>query len=152
VDGINKRNRLWGFRGINGQMFFNVLTKTSATSGNVAQFTQLLKKCLPRPMGVNEACERITEFRELTRSLAKYSADPRGAPKVGSIPFFLSYFWQIQAPQEYPIYYTSMVEVLGEKGIWSPSGDVALDYKRYMELNADLKALFREDSGRDLNL
>ncbi len=29
IDGINKRNRLWGFQAINGQMFFNMLTKNS---------------------------------------------------------------------------------------------------------------------------
>jgi hypothetical protein len=31
IDGINKRNRLWGFRGINGQIFFTMLTKQSQT-------------------------------------------------------------------------------------------------------------------------
>jgi hypothetical protein len=152
VDGINKRNRLWGFRGINGQMFFNVLTKMSAAADGVPQLTKLLRRCLPTPGGPDEASDRIAEMRELTRGLARYSADPRGAPKVGSLPYFLSYFWQIQSPDEYPVYYTSMVEVLAERGIWSPSGDVGVDYRAFMGLNADLRDLFRSESGRDLHI
>ena len=33
IDGLNKRNRLWGFRGINGQMFFNMLYNSSSSYG-----------------------------------------------------------------------------------------------------------------------
>lgn len=29
TDGINKRNNLWGFKGIKGQMFFNMVVNTA---------------------------------------------------------------------------------------------------------------------------
>ena len=28
-------------------------------------------------------------------------------PKVSSVPFFLSYFWQVQLPERWAVYYTN---------------------------------------------
>ena len=54
-DGINKRNRLWGFQAINGQMFFNVLTKTSIAGGQRDEFVTLLKRVIPKPLSIDKA-------------------------------------------------------------------------------------------------
>src|SRR3990172_6235885 len=88
VDGINKRNRLWGFKGINGQMFFNVLVKTSNAGSRLADLTDLLKQSIALPVSAEEAKARIGEFKGYTGALGEFSQDPRGAPKVGSIPYF----------------------------------------------------------------
>jgi len=45
-DSINKRHRLWGFKGINGQMFFNLLTKTSRTGGKVDELEEGVRSCV----------------------------------------------------------------------------------------------------------
>ena len=42
-------------------------------------------------------------------------------PKVGSIPFFLTYFWQIQAREVWPIYYTNAVQTMTDLNIWQPA-------------------------------
>jgi len=152
VDGINKRNRLWGFKGINGQMFFNVLVKTSNAGSRLADLTDLLKQSIALPVSAEEAKARIGEFRGYTGALGEFSQDPRGAPKVGSIPYFLSYFWQIQAPDVFPVYYTSMVQVLNDLGIWAPTGDVGEDYSAFMELNSELREILSQDAGRPLHL
>jgi hypothetical protein len=151
-DGINKRNRLWGFQAINGQMFFNVVTKNSIAGDRLDEFTSLMKRILPVPSSIERAKENIEQFSKFVRELGKFSRDSRGAPKVGSIPFFLSYFWQIQSPDEYPVYYSSMVNALRDVDIWSPTGNVAEDYVDFYHLNHDLLIFLSEKAGRKLSL
>jgi len=151
-DGINKRNRLWGFQAINGQMFFNVLTKISIAANQREELVALLKRAILKPLSIDRAKEIIEEFSKYVRTLGKFSQDLRGAPKVGSIPFFLSYFWQIQAPEEYPIYYSSMVNALRDVDLWSPIGNVAEDYYTYFHLEYELRAILSEKAGRELHL
>ena len=151
-DGINKRNRLWGFQAINGQMFFNVLTKNSNVGNSTDEFIELLKVSLPVPPTISAAKSVIEKFTLFTRDLGQYSADARGAPKVGSIPFFLSYFWQIQQPDKYPVYYTSMVNALSSLDIWSPSGEVADDYLAFYQLNQDMVEFLSKETGGSIHL
>jgi len=152
IDGINKRNRLWGFRAINGQMFFNVMTKNSLIGDRMTDLKNILKRVLPVPGTLTEAQKNIEDFAIFIRELAKYSQDLRGAPKVGSIPFFLSYFWQIQASEKFPVYYTSMVSALNDTGIWSPKGNVAEDYISFYELNQELLSILSSYAGKTLHL
>ena len=71
---------------------------------------------------------------------------------MGAIPYFLSYFWQIQKPEVWQIYYTSMVGELNSLGIWSPSGDIALNYGEFCELNDDLLDLIETRANRKIKL
>jgi hypothetical protein len=151
-DGINKRNRLWGFQAINGQMFFNVMTKNSIAGGCRDEFISLLKESLSVPVSITQAQTVIKAFALFAKELSQFSADPRGAPKIGSIPYFLSYFWQIQEPARYPVYYTSMVNALSELDIWNPSGEVDEDYAAFFELNHGMLELFSKHISRKLHL
>lgn len=151
-DGINKRNRLWGFQAINGQMFFNVLAKNSNAGERREEFVELLKSSLPVPATIEQARTTIKTFTRFTKDLGQFSADARGAPKVGSIPYFLSYFWQIQKHEEYPIYYTSMVNALSNLDIWSPSGEVDQDYVEFYKLNNEMLEFLSQQTSRKLRL
>lgn len=152
VDGINKRHPLWGFKGINGQMFFNMLTKTCQQYSYVDELNVLLKNSLPAPKTIEDAVKVIKRFRAFTEDVGKDYDDRRSAPKVGSIPFFLSYFWQIQRPEKYPVYYTSMVNVLADLDIWTPKKEVAEDYVSFYRLNYEILELCSELADRDLSL
>lgn len=152
VDSINKRNRLWGFKGINGQMFFNMLVKTSALGNKTTDFETLLKRCLVLPVSPEQAASLMKEFADFTNNLSQFVDDRRAAPKVGSVPFFLSYFWQIFDPQTYPVYYTSMVNILQEYNLWMPSPDIKESYLSFYRLNHELLALFNTAVERELTL
>lgn len=152
IDSINKRNRLWGFKGINGQMFFNMLVKTSAAGGKTAELDSLLKRSLPLPAAPEQAAQVLNAFAQFTQGLAKHVEDRRAAPKLGAIPFFLSYFWQIQAPDAYPIYYTSMLGVLQEYTLWTPVETIGESYVSFYRLNHELLELLRREAGRPLSL
>ena len=152
IDSINKRHRLWGFKGINGQMFFNLLVKTCYAGDKIAELDAILKKSLPLPASPEQSSKIIEDFAKFTKSISQYVNDLRGAPKIGSIPFFLSYFWQIQSPQMYPVYYRSMITILLEYNLWTPADKISESYLSFYQLNHELRELFSRVSGRNLSL
>ncbi len=97
VDSLNKRNQLWGFKGIKGQMFFNMIVNTA---DDIAECDQELKSALVFPENEQIASSRIKTFTSFVKRLGdqwvESGNDRRGTPKLSSILFFLSYFWQIQ--------------------------------------------------------
>jgi hypothetical protein len=152
VDGLNKRNPLWGFSAINGQMFFNMLTKTSINNNKLDELSELLKDLLQVPDSIDEAQRKIKRLESFVIEISRDISDRRRAPKVGSIPYFLSYFWQIQNPNIYPIYYTSMIEGFRQNEIWTPSGDVSTDYRDFYFLNFEIKEYLSNETGREISL
>jgi len=103
IDGINKRNDFWGFKGIKGQMFFNMMM-------NVAQDLDAcdkhLKRAIVLPTSEDQAGARIEALSgfvtELGEEFVKDGGSKMGRPKIGSIPFFLSFFWQVQDRFKWP--------------------------------------------------
>lgn len=142
IDGFNKRNRLWGFKGINGQMFFNMLYNSSSGAGLLENLNNVLKVSLSVPTDILDAKQKISLLSEFTSSLTDYVSDKRSAPRAGSVLFFISYFWQVQNSTAWPIYYRSMVDVFQDLSIWTPSSDYSLDYEEFYHLNNELIKLF----------
>lgn len=152
VDGLNKRNPLWGFSAINGQMFFNMLTKTTINNNKLDDLSELLEDLLRVPDSIDDAQGKLSRLEAFVIQISRNIDDRRRAPKVGSIPYFLSYFWQIQKPYEYPIYYTSMIEGFRQNEIWTPSGDVSSDYRDFYFLNFEIKEYLSNQTGREISL
>lgn len=150
LDSINKRNRLWGFMGINGQMFFNMLVKTSASGEKTAEFEIILKKSIGLPPSIEATRQLIDEFSAYTKSLALFVHDSRAAPKTGSVNYFLSFFWQIQDPKKFPLYYTSMIDVSREHDLWIPENSNSNDYINYCHFVDQLLELFSKQVKRNL--
>src|ERR1700733_2140226 len=152
-DGINKRNELWGFRGIKGQMFFNMVVNVS---GDLNECDQELKSALAVPTNEQIASSRIKTFASYIKRLGEQwvgEGNTRyGVPKMGSIPFFLSYFWQIQDREVWPIYYTNAVQTMTDLNIWQPTEDIAEDYLAFKQLHEVLAKLFSEVSHRPFSL
>jgi hypothetical protein len=152
TDSVNKRHRLWGFQGINGQMFFNMLTKTSLQNNCMDEFDVELKKAIIAPVNISTAERIINQFEKFTRKLGNFYQDRRVAPKIGSIPFFLSYFWQAQKIDTFPIYYTSLVNELSDLDIWKPLTDVSKSYVSFYHLSHELMSLYSKEAGRNVSL
>lgn len=149
IDGINKRHQLWGFRGIKGQMFFNMLANVAATP---EELDSELKSALVLPSNEELARSRIKTFVSYVKRIGDDYVDAGGSknsrPKVSSIPFFLSYFWQVQDHQTWPVYYTNSVQVMGDLNLWQPSEDPADDYIAYKHIHEELIQLFDQEIGR----
>lgn len=154
VDSINKRNSgLWGFKGIKGQMFFNMVVNVADDPG---ECDQEIKTALAVPSSEQIAASRLRSFISYVNRLGERwveaGKDRRGIPKIGSIPFFVSYFWQILERNTWPIYYTNSVQQMTDLNLWQPSGDLAEDYLTFKHLHEELAELFTRESGQKFDL
>ncbi|MDR3640247.1 MAG: restriction endonuclease FokI C-terminal domain-containing protein [Humidesulfovibrio sp.] len=149
VDSINKSHNCWGFRGFNGQMFFNMLfnwTREPNYGISVEEFVPPLQRAIAAPQDEAAAKAQLSEFADFVRRQNERIVE-LGNPKSrcvnpGSVPFFLSYFWQVQAPDVWPVYYKSSVTILGDANLWSPGEDLAENYLAFKHLHEELVQLF----------
>lgn len=153
VDGINKRNELWGFRGIKGQMFFNMVVNVA---DNLDECDQEIKAAIAVPDNDQIASSRIKTLENYVKRLGNQWVDAgntrHGSPKPNSIPFFLSFFWQIQDRSRWNVYYTNSVQTMTDLNLWQPSGDIAKDYLDFNDIHAFLRDLFTKESGQPFDL
>jgi hypothetical protein len=153
IDSINKQNSFWGFSGVKGQMFFNMLVKTAE---NASEFDSQLRSVIREPSDEDDAVGLLRNFRSYVTRLGQQfidaGGDPRSRPKVGSVPFFVSYFWQIHRRNLWPVYYTNTVQMIEGMNLWQPTGEIGEDYLRYKLLHEALVGLFSEEAGRVFSL
>ncbi|MCT9094649.1 hypothetical protein [Haloarchaeobius sp. HME9146] len=151
IDSQNKRFPYWGFKGMNGMMFFNMIY-SSAGESREDELTSLLQKAIQPPEDRTEAKEKIRSIEGFVERLRNEADDLRKVPRPGSIPYFISYFWQIRDPERYPIYYTSMVNALSDLAIWEPNDDIAESYGKFWELNEEMREAIEGYTDRDVDL
>jgi hypothetical protein len=153
VDGINKQHKCWGFGGVKGQMFFNQVVKVA---GDAAECDREIKAAIAAPTGEDVARARIAAFAGYVRRIGdahvRAGGRKRGRPRPSSIPFFLSYFWQVQDRRTWPICYTNAVRTLGALGLWQPGDGLAEDYIAFKHLYEGLARKFSQASGRPFGL
>jgi hypothetical protein len=153
VDGINKRNELWGFKGIKGQMFFNLLVNVADDEG---ELDQELKAAIEAPATEEIASSRIKTFESYVKRISTQHVESGGSkhgkPNVSSVPFFLSYFWQIQQRDVWLIYFTNSVSVMTDLNLWQPTGELAADYITFKHINEYLAEVFTREGGKTFGL
>lgn len=143
--------KLWGFSGFSGQMFFNMLV-SSADPDDQPVLPSLLREVLVAPEDHEEAVEHISRLTEYVEQLRSRADNPRSAPSKGYILYFLSYFWQLQEPDRYPIYYKSIRRTLSDLAIWEPSGELADDYIEFWDLNEEIRTVLENHTDDDIHL
>jgi hypothetical protein len=153
VDSISKQNPFWGFRGVKGQMFFNMLMNTAE---DASEFDNQLRLAIREPPNENDAVTQLRTFRSYVERVGEQfihrGGVARARPKPGSVPFFLSYFWQIQRRNVWPVYYTNTVQVMEGMNLWAVTGEIGNDYLAYKQLHETLVDLFSEAAGKPFGL
>lgn len=153
IDGINKREEHWGFKGIKGQMFFNMVVNSAH---DPSECDQELKAAITVPANEDMAKSRIRTFASYVRRIGdaavEAGASKQSRPKPGSIPFFLSYFWQIQDPAIWPVYYTNSVNTMADLNLWQPVDDIAEDYIAFKRIHERLARVYSQAVGRPFDL
>lgn len=144
IDSYNKRNNFWGFTATKGQMFFNQLVKNSDTK--IEELTELVKKCIAIPKNLENALEKIEELENYCSAIFLKAKDKRKAPNPGSVGYFLSYFWQIQDCENWPILYTSLINSFTELGIWETNSTQKETYLFFYQLNEEIKKILSQYS------
>jgi len=151
-DSLNKKHPFWGFRGMNGQMYFNMLYNVSEGASQLDRLESLLHNVIQAPRNIRDAKSKIVELVAFSDSLAAHVPSKSKAPRTGSCLFFISYFWQIQNRKQWPVYYRSAVGALAAVNIWTPSGDYPDDYEGFCMVNTELTELFTTLAGHSLSL
>jgi hypothetical protein len=153
IDSINKRNELWGFKGIKGQMFFNMVLNAA---DDLDECEQEIKMAIKIPENEQIASSRIKTFESYIKRISNELLESGGSkyktPKVGSLPYFSSYFWQIQDNKTWPIYYTNNTNVMKDLNLWQQTGNLSEDYIRFKHIIEELMDIFTRSSGKKFGL
>ncbi|MFA7293375.1 MAG: hypothetical protein WC023_14150, partial [Rhodocyclaceae bacterium] len=153
IDRINKQNALWGFKGIKGQMFFNLIYNACLDEN---ELVSELKSALTCPADESTAKSKIRNFASYVRRIGEDHVaagnSKASRPKPSSIPFFLSYFWQVQEPDKWPVFYTNSVQVLSDLNLYQQADDLTEAYIDYTRLHVALQDLFSKKVGKTFTL
>lgn len=126
----------WGFGGFSGQMVLNQLNNWSGGSESMAD---VLRRALKLPGSQSEASDQIRQF---TASAIKLLPKEKSF-RYKTIPFLLSYFWQIQDPAKLPIYYSASRRLLTEEGMMPSIEDQGEQYLAFCKLMDELVELYQ---------
>ncbi|WP_018615266.1 restriction endonuclease FokI C-terminal domain-containing protein [Segetibacter koreensis] len=137
LDSYNKQNNYWGFTAAKGQMFFNLLTKSS--ENELDKLSALLKKIITEPTDLDDALSRMQELFVYTSKYQLKAIDKRKCANPKSAAYFLSYFWQIHDFQKWPVMYSSLINSFEELGIWEEQSTPQENYKQFYNLNEEIK-------------
>jgi hypothetical protein len=153
IDSFSKMHPHWGFRGIKGQMFFNMVVNTA---DDLEECDQEIKAAIAVPSSDEIASSRIKTFKSYVKRIGDQWVEAGnnryGTPKIGSIPFFLSYFWQIQDRKTWPVYYTNSVNTMIDMNLWVTSGDLAQDYVDFKKIYQELSTHYTEASKQPFDI
>ncbi len=149
IDSYNKRNNLWGFTAIKGQMFFNLLVRTAGE--NLTSLTKLIQEVILLPGTLNEAVKKIKMLESYCLDIRNKATDKRKVPNSSSVGYFLSYFWSIADYTKWPIYYTSQLQAYEALNIWEDKNDQQENYKNFYNLNEEIKSVLSDYSKQKLS-
>jgi hypothetical protein len=135
-----------------GQMFFNMLFNVSNTASLSEKLESMLRQIILVPKDTSEAKSKIETLSQYSDSLAAHVQNKKQAPHTGSCLFFISFFWQIQDHEKWPVYYNSIVSTLANESIWSPTGNYSIDYEQFVNINCELRLLFSSISRQQKTL
>jgi hypothetical protein len=129
LDSYNKQHNYWGFTAAKGQMFFNLLTRSS--EGNMANYIALLKYVLREPTSLDDALAKMKKVFDYATVFQQQASDKRFAANPLSSAYFLSYFWQIHNADKWPVMYSSIIVSFEKLGIWEQQKTSYDNYNRF---------------------
>lgn len=141
VDSFNKQNNLWGFTSVKGQMFFNLLVKSSDSDPELNSLTSILRRAIIAPSEINDAMQKIKTLESFCKNYFTKALDKRKAPNPNSAGYFLSYFWQIQDYKKWPVMYSSILSAWEDIGLWKPETEQARAYHAFFLYNHEIKEI-----------
>jgi len=150
VDSINKQNNLWGFTSVKGQMFFNLLLKTVESESHLKSLTAILRRTILAPSEITDGLHKIDSLEEYCKKQFIQAKDKRRAPNPNSVGYFLSYFWQVQDRDKWPVMYSSLLKSWEEIGLWEAQLNQSSTYHFFYMLNHEVKKLLSEQSKKQI--
>jgi energy-coupling factor transporter ATP-binding protein EcfA2 len=134
----------WGFKGF-AQMQLNQYAKVAQAANLVGDAERVLRAALPAPSTDEDARSALRELVDITQKLADEAALLGvGKPAPGRVPFVVSYFWEAQDRDLWPVAYRASKEVLAKHGLYREADNPA---DSYVALRDAILGLGRELGG-----
>ena len=135
----------WGFKNFSGQMQLNQYVNNIDDSSK----DERLKNALREPATLEEAAIKINALAEYLAELKTKTDNPKSIPRVNQ-PFLMSYFWELQNPESYPVFFGSMKNVLENLGFDFKSQESAGDeYKYFAEICRSIQSYFESEGVKE---
>ncbi|MSU58624.1 MAG: hypothetical protein EXS35_10680 [Pedosphaera sp.] len=135
----------WGFKGTSGQMQLNQLVKNVVGDDKELVF----RKALLVPKTEKEATEKIDSFTAYIlekRSARSAETNVLSMPRVASVAFVLSYFWELQNKTLWPVSYNSSKRVLDALGLVAGKQETAgQNYIWFVGVMNELASLYKKN-------
>ena len=134
----------WGFKGM-AQMQLNQYAKVARQADLVDEVEGVFRTALPAPADEDQARSALGEVVLLTqRFVDEAKRLAIGQPAPGRVPLVISYFWEAQDRDLWPIAYPASKEVLKKHGLYQDSSDPV---ESYLALRDAILELGRELGG-----
>ncbi len=133
----------WGFKNFSGQMQLNQYANNVLDPERDSRFID----ALTLPSSLDEAVAKINFFADYLAELKTKTDNPKSIPRVNQ-SFLLSYFWEIQSPEQYPVFFGSMRTVLENLGFDFKSQESAgAQYHLFVDACHTIADYFEKEKG-----
>lgn len=150
VDRFHKKNHWWGFNGFSGMVFLNNLLRFAKKEDATLRLRQFLRQ----PRDAAEAVRLLDEAEQWVisvRDRARAGEGRKGTiPRPGSAIFCFTWFWHVQSPEQWSIYYTKTLKTLKEAGLFTPEGSAGSRYHSFCERVKEVAHLWEQETGEKL--
>ncbi|OGE83804.1 MAG: hypothetical protein A3B95_00015 [Candidatus Doudnabacteria bacterium RIFCSPHIGHO2_02_FULL_43_13b] len=142
-EAMSRTHPYWGFKGFSGQMQLNQYVNNIDDEAKEVR----LKDALKLPKTLDETVSKIDTLADYLAELKTKTSNPKSIPRVNQ-SFMLSYFWELQNPELYPVFYGSAKNVLENLGFDFKSQETAgIEYKYFAEICYTIRAFFEDKGG-----
>ncbi len=136
----------WGFTGMSGQMQLNQYANNFSDD---TEAIRMLQNAITLPKDKKEAKQKINKLGSYLRDIRSNAETTRGLPWDRQA-LLLSYFWEIQAPEKFPIFYKASRDVLSELGFDLENHDTHGDeYLAFANLIEEINNLIQDLGVKD---
>jgi hypothetical protein len=135
----------FGLGGFGGGMVLNKLVKHVPDH---ATLTAKLKAALRVPADEATATRQLREFLDYLAALETTNVTTAIKADASRVPFFVPFWWHIQAPQEWPIYYKSARSAFIATGLIDEEAGITDQYTRFRRVFLELAKALDIDAWR----
>ncbi|HEX4415845.1 MAG TPA: hypothetical protein VH107_19600, partial [Lacipirellulaceae bacterium] len=135
--------RWFGFKGLSGAMFLNMLVKHIRSE---IALTEQLKTALAVPPDESTATERLGDLIGYLEGEIAVGNATKAQLQPARAPFFVSAWWHLQQPEDWPVYYPTGRKTLQIEGEYEAKDKAADDYFAFRRAFLELAAVLNVSS------
>jgi hypothetical protein len=138
----------WGFVGFSGQMQLNQYVN------NIDDVKKevTIKSVMTIPETTDGAKEKIDLMARYLKGIKDSNKNPKSIPRINQA-YMLSYFWEIQSSNKWPVYYGSSKKILQNIGFdLGEQGTVGEEYLVFVKIMDEISKLFSSNGVNENNM